>query len=80
MNLEEYLQQVVKCELKWMYHYDIDDPSFGIATDKYTWCKGVLDGNRYVDQLLEYFTENYPNDEKHFIDVIRSMMEGGEVV
>lgn len=74
MTVEQYLEQTIKHELKWMYHYDVDHDSFGIATDKYHWCKMVLEGKKSIEQLLEYFTTYYPNDEQYFINKIGELL------
>lgn len=73
-RVKAFLQRTMKNELKWMYHYDIDDEAFGVETDKYRWCKLVVDGKASIEDLLEYFTKYYPNDEKYFIIKIKELM------
>jgi hypothetical protein len=73
-ELQEFLEKIVKSELKWMYHYDVDSEVFGVETDRYSWCKRVLDGNISIHSLLDYFTRQYPNDEKDFISHIKEIM------
>lgn len=71
-DLQQYLEKTVKYELKWMYHYDVEDAAFGVETDKYRWCMNVLDGVS-IQELLNYFTKYYSNDEAHFISRIKEL-------
>lgn len=64
---------IKKVELKWMYQYDIEDPSFGLETDKYVWVNKVLTGRANVAEMINYFEKYYPNDERNFIDKLKEL-------
>jgi hypothetical protein len=72
-SLIEFLERNIKNEQKWMYHYDIDDCAFGVETDKYRWCRQVLDGKCDIAALIQYFETYYPHDEQHFIQKLREL-------
>lgn len=69
-ELREYIERCLKGELKWMYHYDIDDHMFGVETDMCRMCRKLLDGYP-VGLAIEYFEQNYPRDEAKFIERLR---------
>jgi len=73
-DLTQYLEVTMKYEMKWMYHYDVDDEAFGVETDKYIWCRNTLEGNCSVHELVEYFEKYYPNDEAQFISRLKEFM------
>lgn len=73
-NLVQFLKMTMKYELKWMYHYDVEDEAFGVETDKYMWCKRIIEGKDSIQVLLDYFTKYYPNDEAHFISKVKEYM------
>ena len=73
-KLLAYLKEVIKGELKWMYHYETNDDMFGVETDLYVWCKGVVDGDRSIENLLKYFQQHYSKDERVFIEEIQKLM------
>lgn len=72
-NLRNFLERTAKLELKYMYHYGIDDSLFGVETDKYTWCKNVLVGHSSVSQMISYFNTNYAKDEIEFIEKLKEL-------
>ena len=73
-KLLDYLKRVIRIELKWMYHYEVDDQDFGIETDKYSWCSRVACGNINIESLLNYFERNYSKDEQQFIKNIKDLL------
>lgn len=74
-KLYEFLDTVKRSELKFMYSYDIDDDQFGIETDRYIWCKKVLEGTATIDDLLTYFIKHYAKHEKTFIETISNFIK-----
>lgn len=71
-ELEAYVKRCLKIELKWMYHYEVDDEDFGIETDKCRVCRMLIDGYP-VELAIEYFEKNYGKDEKHFIERLKEL-------
>jgi len=71
MNLRELLQREIRDEQKWMYHYDIDDPCFGIETDIYKICKNLLEGRQNIKNTIIYLEENYPNEKRNLINKLK---------
>lgn len=67
-SIRNYLLKVLRNEQKWMYHYNIDDPCFGIETDKYRVVSLVLDNKWDISKLIDYLEDNYGDDERYFID------------
>ena len=74
-KLLDYLKMVLKGELKWMYHYEINDDMFGIETNLYAWCKRVIEGNKNIENLLKYFQQHYASDEEKFIKNIQELLK-----
>jgi hypothetical protein len=72
--LKVFLELTTRHELKWMYHYQVDDSAFGVATDKYQWCKMVLSGKRTIEEMLEYYERYYSRDEEAFIARLKDLM------
>ncbi len=66
-ELKLFLERMIKSELKWMYHYDIDSEMFGIETDRYSYAKRVLDGDTAIENMISHFERFYPNDEADLI-------------
>lgn len=73
-NLVVYLQTCRKIELKWMYHFEVEDLDFGMETDKYRMVTNTLEGYTQIDQLIEYFERYYSDTERIFIDTIKKLM------
>lgn len=71
-ELQSFVTRCLKVELKWMYHYEVDDDMFGIETDRYQWCRKILDGYP-VEMAIEYFEKHYSNDEKRFIEKLKEL-------
>lgn len=69
-SLESYLIRVRKAELKYMYSHGIDDPDFGIETDKYRVCNAVLNGDMTPESMLSYMKKYYGEYEADFIQNI----------
>jgi hypothetical protein len=72
-KVREYLEEEVKLELKWMYHYDTSSEVFGVQTDKYQWCRQVLNGDVSVEAMVDYFEKNYGKDEQRFTSAVREL-------
>ena len=71
MNLEEFLQREIRGEQKWMYHFNIDDPCFGIETDKCRICKNLLEGRQIIENTIIYLEKFYPNEERNLINKLK---------
>ena len=72
-NLRNFLEKTKKLELKHMYHYEIDDTLFGVETDKYEWCKDVLEGYSSIYQMISFFDRYYAKDEIEFIEKLKEL-------
>ncbi|MDF2534242.1 MAG: hypothetical protein K0R18_399 [Bacillales bacterium] len=71
-ELRDFVIRCYKIELKWMYHYEVDDDMFGVETDRYQWCSKMLDGLP-VEMAIEYFEKHYPKDEVRFIERLKEL-------
>ena len=72
-KLITFLNKTIKQELKYMYSLDIEDETFGVETERYQWCKNVIDGNNSINNMILYYEKYYPKEENYFIDYIKEL-------
>lgn len=72
-ELTELLERIRKSELQYIYSHDINDPIFGIKTDRLVWSEKVLSNEETIQRMIGYFEEVYPNDEKKLIDALKEL-------
>jgi len=73
-KLLEFLETLKKTELKYMHSLEVDDPAFGVETDRFSWCKKVLENRCSIDDMIAYFEKYYPNDEKPFVLKLKELV------
>lgn len=72
-ELIDYLERLKRIELKWMYHFDVDDDDFGLSTDLYQRICEVLRGDTTVEYVLSYLERNYGEVYSNIIANIKEL-------